>query len=449
MLLRSSHPALVFAFALALSAGCGSGESTNYRNHSSSSTDAIAVTMLDRLQGTNGSAGQLRTTSIAQPLSQASSPTTQTAATAPLHVGLQLPTTSFSPGALFYLDLGIDNPSGNNYPNTTAHIVLTIGATHYFYPHWTTDPSENGISLNINQPQLVIEAINDFTWPSGIGNGSASFTSALLNHHGKLLSNVATVAFSWTDDDRPQVLCAGDSVTGGYGASEFWSAAGGLAGYPADLQNLMPHRQIVLQRDNTWFGGGSSWTIREGLASALSTYPRPRYVLILAGVIDVVQGLPLQDTRNHLEQMVHLTRQYHGPNGDLDVIPIIATIPPFNPASIDTHLPGFDCQAMSGGHPPGTPEYQTCMQNAYDILMNRAQTLNAAILELSTALSPPVQVVDLYQSFMAEAGGISGLPATGFYCGGYCAAAQYEWGHFSDLGYEFIATVFQQAIENP
>ncbi|MCD4653420.1 SGNH/GDSL hydrolase family protein [bacterium] len=215
-------------------------------------------------------------------------------------------------------------------------------------------------------------------------------------------------AFSFVKVSDWNYMAYGDSITGGYGASN-WET--GFAGYPPMLQTMLRQRygssvNVFSQMDKSWFSGGHAYTGDEKINNAME-YHGPGKVLIMFGVIDIVDpGAPgCEDydchTIEHLIGIINKICLYNA-------TPYIATLTPVNPVS----------------------------DRAF--LQDRVEELNVEIR--SMASNQGVTICDLEQAFFE-----SSLPLESYY--NYDQEEDKpDWAHFNDAGYQIIAEAWNELL---
>jgi acyl-CoA thioesterase I len=95
--------------------------------------------------------------------------------------------------------------------------------------------------------------------------------------------------------DRPILVCYGDSITAGYGLAD------GQA-YPEDLQKLLDAREYAYKVINLGTSGATTKDAVAGLPSVLRLHPA--IVIVEFGGNDGLRGLPVNQTRNNLDQVL-------------------------------------------------------------------------------------------------------------------------------------------------
>ncbi|MGB3976038.1 MAG: SGNH/GDSL hydrolase family protein [bacterium] len=196
-------------------------------------------------------------------------------------------------------------------------------------------------------------------------------------------------------------MAFGDSITGGYGASDFET---GYAGYPRQLQRMLRETRsnqinVFCEKDTSWFSGCHAYTGSEKIGNAVRTHG-PQYSLIMLGVVDIVDpgasGCDHNDchTIEHLTTIIDIVRSYYS-------IPFLATLTPVNPVSTRAHL------------------------------QDKIDRLNDEIRDL--AFSKGVTLVDLDEAFLDAS-----MPLPSYFT--YDPKTKEpDWAHFNDSGYLLIA----------
>jgi formylglycine-generating enzyme required for sulfatase activity len=118
---------------------------------------------------------------------------------------LILPCPVFDPGSLFRLDLDLVN-TGPSLFNARLFVALTIGSGDFwFYPDWDRYPP--GIEwMTVGIPGSSADTwsiIPQFPWPDGAGSFDGAMFLAAILHENLLVSNLAEISFSWTDEPLP------------------------------------------------------------------------------------------------------------------------------------------------------------------------------------------------------------------------------------------------------
>ncbi len=98
---------------------------------------------------------------------------------------------------------------------------------------------------------------------------------------------------------RPLIVCFGDSLTAGYGVEP-------SASYPAVMQRDLDARGYRYRVVNM---GVSGETTKDGLARVARVLAlKPQIVVVEFGGNDGLRGLPIADTQNNLDAIVHALR---------------------------------------------------------------------------------------------------------------------------------------------
>ena len=208
-------------------------------------------------------------------------------------------------------------------------------------------------------------------------------------------------AFRLTKIAALNYMAFGDSITGGYGASDFEN---GYAGYPRQLQRMLRETRssqinVFCEKEISWFSGCHTYTGSYQIGNAVRTHG-PQYSLIMLGVVDIVDpgasGCDDNDchTIEYLTTIIDIVRSYYS-------IPFLATLTPVNPASRRAHL-----------------------QDEIDELNDKIRDL---------AFSKGVILVDLGEAFLDAP-----MPLPSYFT--YDSKTKEpDWAHFNDSGYLFIA----------
>ncbi|MGH9607908.1 MAG: arylesterase [Terracidiphilus sp.] len=122
---------------------------------------------------------------------------------------------------------------------------------------------------------------------------------------------------------QPLLICYGDSITAGYGLPYGQS-------YPADLQHLLNASGYHYQVRNM---GSSGATTADALASLPSVLRlRPAVVIVEFGGNDGLRGLPLEQTRRNLDEVLTALQNAH-----IEILLAGITLPPnYGQAYIDS-----------------------------------------------------------------------------------------------------------------
>lgn len=215
--------------------------------------------------------------------------------------------------------------------------------------------------------------------------------------------------FDLTKIGRDRYMGFGDSITGGFGSSNFGN---GFAGYPPRLRDMLRgaygnHVQVLCEQDHSWFPGGHAYTGADNVSLAMQ-YHAPDTVLIMFGIVDLIDsgatGCDDHDchTIEHLSSIVNQVIGYHAS-------PYVATLTPVNPDS----------------------------DRAF--LQEEIDTINAQIRVMCAQMSVPL--VDLDEAFEDTP---LELPE---YFYEHPDETQ-DWAHFNDDGYEIIANTWYDALTN-
>ncbi len=203
-------------------------------------------------------------------------------------------------------------------------------------------------------------------------------------------------------------MAYGDSVTGGWGSSDFET---GFGGYPRQLRNMLRARysdsiQVFCEKDRSWFSGSHAYTGSANIAMAMEHFG-PRHVMVMLGIVDIVDpGAPGCDnfdcyTIEHLTFIIDTIREYGG-------VPYIAALPPINPDAPRAFL-----------------QYKVDELNV-DI-RNLAATKNVPLADLDQAFNNAPLPLPEYYSYDTY----NDIP---------------DWAHFNDLGYQLIAEVWNEML---
>ncbi|HPQ39953.1 MAG TPA: SGNH/GDSL hydrolase family protein [bacterium] len=217
-----------------------------------------------------------------------------------------------------------------------------------------------------------------------------------------------STAYGFVKISNSNYMAYGDSITGGYGASN-WET--GYAGYPPILQSILRQRfgqniRVFCQQDITWFPGGHAYTGNEKINRAMETYG-PFKVLIMFGIIDIVDpgasGCEDYDCRTleHLTAIISKIRAYQG-------FPCLATITPVNPESTRADL-------------------QDSIEALNESIRTLAEMQSVPLADLEAAfLNAPLPLEDYYTYDEEE--------------------EEPDWAHFNDLGYQIIAETWNEIL---
>ncbi len=138
--------------------------------------------------------------------------------------------------------------------------------------------------------------------------GAVSTSESSIN------SNSAPLASQSTSDNRPVIVCFGDSLTAGYGTDAGES-------YPDYLQIELDRRGYNYRVANEGISGNTTKDGAERVSRILNL--NPRIVVVEFGGNDGLRGLPIKDSQANLEKIV-LTLKGSGANVVLAGI----TLPP-------------------------------------------------------------------------------------------------------------------------
>jgi len=203
-------------------------------------------------------------------------------------------------------------------------------------------------------------------------------------------------------------MAFGDSITGGFGASNWGS---NYAGYPPLLQTMLRQRispkiNLLCELDKSWFSGGHAFTGDEKINKAMA-YHGPEKVLIMFGIIDVVDpgatGCEDYDcqTVEHLEGIINKVRSFNA-------TPYISLVTPVNPDSDKSFL------------------------------QEEIDELNFEIRSMAAARDVPL--CDIEQAFNDAP-----LPLESYFA--YDSEEdEPDWAHFNDSGYQIIAEAWNELL---
>ncbi len=96
-------------------------------------------------------------------------------------------------------------------------------------------------------------------------------------------------------DGRPVIVAFGDSLTAGYGVEPGKS-------YPDDLQNLLDRRRLPYRVVNAGVSGDTSGGGLMRLGGVVEY--KPKVVILELGANDGLRGLPVETTRENLEEII-------------------------------------------------------------------------------------------------------------------------------------------------
>ena len=117
-----------------------------------------------------------------------------------------------------------------------------------------------------------------------------------------LLLSIAFPGWSQEPDTRPVILAFGDSMTAGYGVP-------GDMNYPAQLQAVLDERGYKYRVVNMGITGDTTRGGLTRMSRALGT--SPDIVILELGSNDRGNGIPMQQTRDNLEQMIARFQKTH------------------------------------------------------------------------------------------------------------------------------------------
>jgi acyl-CoA thioesterase-1 len=117
-----------------------------------------------------------------------------------------------------------------------------------------------------------------------------------------LLPAIPVFAADRPISDRPILVCYGDSITAGLGLAE------GQA-YPEDLQKLLDARGYAYKVINLGTSGATTKDAVAGLPSLLRLHPA--IVIVEFGGNDGLRGLPVNQTRANLDQVLTSLEKVH------------------------------------------------------------------------------------------------------------------------------------------
>ncbi|MBN1879797.1 SGNH/GDSL hydrolase family protein [bacterium] len=256
-----------------------------------------------------------------------------------------------------------------------------------------------GSYITISTPYFTFSSvgITDEMWQSFYGQ--LRWRVAGIDRYGN--HGGFSLPFSFTKVSSDNYMAFGDSVTGGYGASD-WGT--GYAGYPPRLRNMLRQRysesiNVFSQETKSWFPGGHAFTGSDKIAAAME-FHGPQHVMIMMGIVDIVDdGAPGCDdydchTIENLAIIIDTVREFTG-------IPYLAALPPVNPES----------------------------EMGY--LQDEVDDLNDEIRNL--AVSKSVALAPLDEAFFSAS-----LPLGDYFTYDY-ETEEPDWAHFNDMGYQLIA----------
>lgn len=270
---------------------------------------------------------------------------------------------------------------------------------HIQFAYNTYDFPMGGGYITTSDTSFTFESIQVTPAMWDLFYGKLKWRVAGLDAHGN--HSTFSKPFSFIKVSNFNYMAYGDSITGGFGASD-WDT--GYAGYPPVLRTMLRDRKssninVFCQQDWSWFPGGHAYTGNEGIVKAMEHHG-PGHVLIMFGIIDIVdpgaEGCEEYDckTIENLSGIINKVRQYHG-------TPYLATLPPINPIS----------------------ERQ--------FLQDVVEELNVDIRNL--AFDQGVVLCDLEATFMELP-----LPLEDYF--NYDEEQDKpDWAHFNDMGYHVIA----------
>jgi len=217
-----------------------------------------------------------------------------------------------------------------------------------------------------------------------------------------------STAFSFTKLSNYNYMAYGDSITGGYGASDWGTDK---AGYPRILQGLLQDRygdstNVACSMNLSWFPGAHAYTGNEKINAAME-YHGPGTVLIMFGIIDIVDpgasGCEENDCRTieNLAGIINKVRLYQA-------TPYLATLPPINPVSDRAFL-------------------QEEVDELNVDIRNLGDSLSVPICELDNAFFDAPLPLEDYFNYDEE-------------------KEEVDWAHFNDAGYQIIAESWNEIL---
>ncbi len=263
-----------------------------------------------------------------------------------------------------------------------------------------------GSYVAVTEPSFSFSSvgITDQMWRSFFGKLSwrVAGVDQFGNHGG------FSDSFTFTKVSQMNYMAYGDSVTGGFGASE-WGT--GYAGYPPRLRNMLrqrfsPEINVFCQETKSWFPGGHAYTGSDNIDAAMD-FHGPRHVLIMFGIVDIVDdgasGCEDFDchTIEHLSIIINTVRDYMG-------IPYLATLPPINPESTMGYL-------------------QDEVDDLNDDIRALASIKGVPVAALDEAFFNSSQPIESYFTFDPE-------------------TQEPDWAHFNDSGYQLIAETWNELL---
>jgi lysophospholipase L1-like esterase len=200
-----------------------------------------------------------------------------------------------------------------------------------------------------------------------------------------------------------RVVCYGDSITGGYGASNFET---GFGGYPPILKDSLQEHDGLSSVTTKWYSGGKaedgSFNIESDLTETLGGV-----IIVMFGTVDIIDPAGCENgdckTLERLQEIVSVC-------DDNGVTPIICTVIPYNPA---------------GGHPkvPDVTVIQAQLDEVNQDIRDWCETESIAMADLDQAM-------------------INNAP------GGDLTQLYFDWAHPNDSGYWIMAEALDPVVSS-
>jgi len=126
----------------------------------------------------------------------------QVAKMADVDLEIQMPSNTFWPGAVCWLEIILDNTGSEDLDMVQLFVALNLGTDDYWFcPSWVKFPGDvDWLQIDIpahsHQKQIILP---DFIWPDGTGTFSGAHFISLLVDGEDVKSNMDDFSFGWTN----------------------------------------------------------------------------------------------------------------------------------------------------------------------------------------------------------------------------------------------------------
>lgn len=197
-----------------------------------------------------------------------------------------------------------------------------------------------------------------------------------------------------------RVMCYGDSITGGFGASDFDEETFG--GYPVILGDALKYYDGSSSVTARWYPGGKA---QEGAFNIVDDLKKTfgGIVIMMFGTVDIINPAGCVDgdcrTVQRLGEIVDVC-------GSFGVAPIVCTVIPYNPA---------------GEKFPDVPAIQAMLDDLNDSIRSWCQAEGVVMADLDQAMRDAAPNGDLAQLY-------------------------FDWAHPNDTGYRVMADSLEPVV---